>query len=307
MFGRDYEELHHLQDHDIAQEFDLDIEVNLLTTPHDVFHRLSHSDEGDGGEMSFSFYATALSTFGDDHEFVGIPVFSYREYPESHFLVSEKSGIEHPTELVGCVIGLPEYGMSRSVWLRGRLQHEFGVAPSDITWMTGRDPVALDGDVAQYPKGVNVTRGGDVGNFLNMLADGDIEAFIGPHGPTLPPGVRPLFPDVQSAEGYYRERGVFPIMHVVVLRRSAYDHDPGVASNLFNACVAAQRRWASRSQASRHSDGAANPWPYGIAANRQSFQEFLMYMSEQGLLSGPLGSHELLLALEPDETHTDRT
>jgi 4,5-dihydroxyphthalate decarboxylase len=304
MMGRDYEELRHLQDPDLAQQFDLEIEVSILPTPHDVFHRLSHSEESQGGEMSFSFYATALSTYGGDHQFVGIPVFSYREYPESHFLVSKKSGIEHPTELVGRVIALPEYGMSRSVWLRGRLQHEFGIKPSDVTWITGRDPVALNG-VTQYPEGVTVTRGGDVREFMNMLADGEIDAFIGPHGPTLPSEVRPLFPDIDSTAEYYRRRQIFPIMHVVVLRRSTHDQDPGIAPKLFNSCVAAQGRWASESHALRPSVNGDVTWPYGISANRPSLDEFVTYMDEQGLLPHPITTDELFLALEPQEISVD--
>ena len=295
MFGDNIDELSHLSDPDICGAHDLDIEVHALPSPHHAFSRLAYSDEGDGGEMSFAFHAHLTANLGQDHRFVAIPVFCHREFPETYLHVSEQSGIRDLSELRGGVVGLREYGMAMSVWLRGHLLHGHGIEPQEISWR-----IVRDGDIREYPDGVDVARDGDADlrTFFENLAAGRLDAFLGQFHAEFPEGVTPLFRDRQPILDYYTGLGIVPIVHIVVLRRELVDRDLTIARRLLDACVDSQRRWIDERDIAADS-GIVGPLPYGIEANRPTLDAFARYMTEQRLVSRPVSVGELFLPIEP--------
>jgi 4,5-dihydroxyphthalate decarboxylase len=201
------------------------------------------------------------------------------------------------------------------VWVRGLLQHVYGVALEDVRWFQGgtNEPGRTEGVSVSLPPGVTVTPVPDR-SLNDMLVAGELDAVIAAHPPTeFERGgerVVRLFNDYRAVEeDYYRETGVFPIMHVVALRRDVHDAHPWVAMNLFTAFEEAKRRSLARaldSNAPRFPVpwGFANAqraaetfgedfWPYGIEPNRRALEAFLDYAHEQGVCATRLAPEEL--------------
>jgi 4,5-dihydroxyphthalate decarboxylase len=218
--------------------------------------------------------------------------------------VNRKAGIARPADLAGRRVGVPEYGMTAAVWARGMLQHEHGVMPAELHWVTGglKDPGRKPMVELSIP-GVHI-RHEERGTLNEMLMSGEIEALIAPQ---IHPGVRDgrsevgyLFPDpAASARDYYRKTGFFPIMHVVVVRREVYEKHPWVAVSLYQAfCQAkdnALRRleveepppvslpWLHEYSQSIRTLMGRDYWPYGVEPNRKVIDALCSYVQEQGL------------------------
>lgn len=315
IFGGDYDRTRLLAHPDIAQATGLHITPRLVSSPHDVFHILTHSDDGEGGEMSLSFYSTLVSRSGPDAELVGLPVFISRMFRHGNILINERCGISDPSDLRGKTIGVPEFGTTMVVWLRGILESEHGVRAEDVKWRTGREPVALDTDSLRYPPGVDIARAAST-DLVGLLAAGELDATIGLVPQNLPEGVRRLFPDYGAAErDYYRSTGIFPIMHVLVVRRQLIDADPTLAERLFRAAELAKRLaiaalnetgvltatlpWLLSAMQEQTNVMSGELWSYGLNANRHCIQTFLDYAHRQGLLWNELKADDLFLPLDP--------
>jgi 4,5-dihydroxyphthalate decarboxylase len=275
--------------------------------PFQAFSRFLRG-EFDCGEMSFSTYVikTAQSKVdGKPLPFVAIPIFPSRTFRHGAIYVNRATGITRPEELAGRRVGVPEYQMTAAVWTRGMLQHQHGVDPKSIEWVTGglqnagRKPM-LD---LSYP-GMQIHH--EESKTLNdMLLSGEIEALIAPQ---MPPAIRegrpevgPLFDDLASAEqAYYRETGLFPIMHAVVIRRELYERNPWAAVSLYQAFQKAKDNCLSR-LAVEEPVPLSLPWswslrqkvvemmgedfwPYGIEKNRKVIEALCQYTWEQGLV-----------------------
>jgi 4,5-dihydroxyphthalate decarboxylase len=227
------------------------LKVDAIDSPSEAFHRITHSNDYDGGEMSLSFYTTLLSKYGAEMELVGIPVFPSRMFRHGNIGINTRSGIKSPKDLAGKVLGLPEYGLTMGVWVRGVLAHEYGVKPETIKWRAGREPVALDPAALLYPKGVDIQRGADSAKMVQMLSEGKLDAIIGPLPDTLPPNVARLFPNYPEVEReYFRKTAIFPIMHIMVVKRAVYEKNPWIAQPLYEAFSKAkddaiERMWKS--------------------------------------------------------------
>ena len=130
----------------------------------------------------------------------------------------------------------------------------------------------------------------------DVLLAGEVDALITTRLPEgLGKGVRPLFTDVKAAErAYYDASGVFPIMHLLVLRREVYERDQTLARALYGAFLAAKRHslerlydidalavmvpWLVPEMAESFVVLGRDPWPYGCAANHNDFDVFLRYL-----------------------------
>lgn len=314
IFGGDYDRTRHLQDPEVREGSGLDIELDLRSTPHEVFRTLAKTDEGDGGELSLSFYTTMVSQKGQDSGFVGLPVPVSRFFRHGNILVNTEAGIEGPADLEGKVFGVPEYGSTMVVWMRGILLDEYGIRAEKMTWRTSRDPVALGDELLRYPPGVDIQRA-STPNLVEALAAGEVDACIGLVPETLPPGVQRLFPDYGAAEReYYARTQIFPIMHVLVLRRSVYDRDPALARRLFDACLKAKQKsisllsrsgvlsvtlpWLLSTVEEQTRAMGGDLWPYGLEANRSTVEKFVEYSDQQGLLWNQVSPEDLFLPFD---------
>jgi 4,5-dihydroxyphthalate decarboxylase len=290
--------------------------VDLTYLPQQVeetFFRMARFREFDAAEMSLSSYVISLTR---DAPFIAMPVFPSRLFRHSGIYVSANSGIEKPTDLVGRQVGVAEYQLTANVWIRGILADEYGVPVEAVTYRTGglHQPGRPEKLAVALPPEVRIEPIGPGQTLSDMLASGEIDALYTPRTPESfargDTGVRRLFDPSGPAEvEYYRRTGIFPIMHVLVLRRDVYERNRWLARSLYDALeqakalceqgmdeTAAARYmlpWLHDEVARTRAVLGEDYWPYGLERNREVLATFLRYSYDQGLASRPLEPEEL--------------
>jgi 4,5-dihydroxyphthalate decarboxylase len=270
--------------------------------------------EFDVAEMSLSSYT--VSMFREPRPFVAIPVFPSRFFRHSSIYVNAGAGIREPKDLVGKRVGTPEYQMTAPVWIRGILAEHYGVPVDSVTYCTGgeEEPGRSEKIELDLPANIRIRPIGETQTLATMLADGEIDALHTARMPsTYRTGggrVRRLFEDYKSVEQqYFRDTGIFPIMHTVVIRRDVYEHNRWVAQALCKAFTEAQRRtyddldvtaalkamlpWLTAHVEETRRLMGTDYWAYGFARNRATLATFLRYHHEQGLSKSRLTPDEL--------------
>jgi 4,5-dihydroxyphthalate decarboxylase len=285
----------------------------LAMSPEEIFFRMLAHGEFDAAEMSLSSYT--LSLFGDDPSMIAIPVFPSRAFRHSCIYVHADSDVSEPRQLAGLDVGTPEYQMTAGVWIRGILAEHHGLAVEDVTYRTGgqEEPGRKEKIPLDLPDAIRVDRITGQDTLTQMLADQRIAALYSARAPSnLRPGgpVRRLFADPEAVEReFFAATGIFPIMHVVVLRREIHERHPWVARSLYDAFGAAKRQAESRladATALAHMDPwlvlhtertrelmGADFWPYGVEPNAATLSAFLRYSHEQGLAERLLEPEDL--------------
>jgi 4,5-dihydroxyphthalate decarboxylase len=277
----------------------------------ETFFRFARFREWDVSEFSLAKYC-ALRAAGEDW-LTAIPVFPSRMFRHSAIYVRLDGPVDKPRALAGARIGVPEWTQTAGVYARALLEHRYGLDLREIDWFQGgtNEPGRVEGIRFDAPEGFRIAPVLDR-SLSDMLAAGELDAVIAAHPPDeFDSGeVVRLFRDWQALEdAYYRDTGIFPIMHVVVLRREILDAHPWVAMNLYTAFREAKRRSTTRARdmnASRFplpwgqaaAERAAKTfggeiWPYGVEANRGTLDAFLEFAHEQGVCSRRLTVDEL--------------
>jgi 4,5-dihydroxyphthalate decarboxylase len=269
--------------------------------------------------MSFGSFVAGKAH--GDFPFVGIPAFVYRKFRHSCAYVNTKAGINKPEDLKGKRVGVPEWQMTATVWLRGFLQDDYGVRPRDIHWFTGglesserKEKVAL-----KLPPEIKIENIPVGKNLSDMLVAGEVDALLTAQVPAPYvkhiPQVRRLFSNPREVEtDHFRRTGIFPIMHVMVIREELFERHPWVAQSLYKALLESKNYcvesifkndaihsiipWAANHAEEVRQLMGNDFWPYGVEANRQIIETFLRYSVEQGLTSRKLTVEELF----PKET-----
>lgn len=291
------------------------IDLVTLTMPvEETFFRMLRYREFDVAEMSMSSYLISLQT--PERPFIALPVFVSRFFRHSCIYINIDAGIAEPKDLVGKRIGNPEYQMTAPAWIRGILADEHDVPADAVTYFTGgeEEPNRSEKLKLDLPSNIRVERIGPHQTLSQMLRDGEIDALYTARKPsTYSNGNGPvtrLFPDYVAVEReYYRRTGIFPIMHVVALRREVYDANPWVAMSLYKAFVEAQKityrdlaetaalkamvPWLNAHVEEAVRDMGPDFWPYGLEKNRTTLETFLRYHHEQGLSKRRLGVDEM--------------
>ena len=273
----------------------LDLKFVHLSPPSQIFLRMLRDEAYDVAEMSLSNYMIALGK--DDRRFVAIPVFPSRVFRQSYVWINTRSGIERPENLKGKKVGIADYSMTALLFTRGFLQHEYGVAPQDIHWFRRRSehvPIEI-------PAGIRIDSIGKDQTLDGLIEEGKLDAVAvtQPPRPFLDgsPRVRRLFPDSRAVEAdYYRKTKIFPIMHMVVIRRAIYEQEPSMAARLTEGFESAKRVAFEA-----YEEGlSAMPWsnldleyarqllgddisPYGVSKNLPTLEAAARYSHEQGL------------------------
>lgn len=273
-----------------------------IQSPAEIFERLIHGSQFDAAEMSLSLY---LQLRGKEHfRYVALPIFPSRMFRHGSIVVN-KDLVREPKELEGCDVGVPVCWMTAAVWIRGVLQHEYGVDLNRIRWWEGGVKAPLT--VAEMQR-----RRSDPGprppfipadqSLVTMLEKGDLGALVGVSRSIFEPSVNRLFQDYRREERDYFERTrIFPIMHVVVIREDLYNRHPWIAESLFKAFVEA-KSLALHKMANTDSNAYMMPWlhatieeacqvmgedfwPYGLGPNLHVLETFVAYLIEQGFLA----------------------
>ncbi|MEE9568701.1 MAG: ABC transporter substrate-binding protein [Candidatus Binatia bacterium] len=287
----------------------------------ELFRRQARYAEFDVSEFSLSTY-TILHAKGD-RRMVAIPVFLCRKFRHADIYINKNAGIHEPKDLAGKRVGAMEYQQTAAVWIRGILEGDYGVQPSQIEWHFGgynepetyseRIPVTL-------PPNVRAKTISNQQCLDQMLECGEIDALIGAIPPRSlqagSPNVARLFPNYQEVElDYYRRSDIFPIMHTVVIKREIYEKAPWVAMSLYKAFArskaAGLRRlqfggapfctlpWLGMHLEELRAQMGSDPFAYGVEENRHVLETFLRYSHDQGMISNPLTVDELFAP----ETH----
>ncbi len=238
-------------------------DINYLPLyPEEIFHRLFKFQEFDVAEMSFSSYIRTVAA--GTSEYIGIPAFVSRLFRHSGIYVRADAGINKPEDLRGKRIGLPEYQITAVVWMRGMLQHEYGVKPSEIHWRNGGQEEA--GRHERTPlkpiPGLDLKPLEPHQTLVNMLRDGELDALFTARGPSSflrgEPHIKRLFPDIRATEmAYYKKTKLFPIMHLVGIKKSLVAQHPWLATSLYKAFLEAKAAGDDRPARRQRADGDA--------------------------------------------------
>ncbi len=298
----DYDRTRPLVDGTIEIE-GVELEWERVEPPHELFVRVLDG-EFDLAEFSLSGL-TAAAARGDDR-LIGIPVFTSRLFRHSFIFVNPAGSVKEPRDLIGKRVGIPDYTVTAAVWVRGLLQHDYGVAPNQIDWCQGGldRPIPVRPLAYRLPEDVKIGPAPEGKALGPMLEAGELDAVISPGLPEAfkrgSPKVRRLFSNYREVElDYYRRTGIVPIMHTLAMRRAIYDANPGLARRLYDAFCTAKRHalaeisetgapkvtltWLQEALEREREVFGEDPWPYGFAPNRKTLEAFTAYSYEQGL------------------------
>lgn len=288
--------------------------IIMTLTPEEMFFRAMRHEAFDICELSLSSHT--LRTSRGDAPYVAVPAFVSRAFRHTGIIVRSDSGIEKPADLKGRRVGIPEWQLSANVWIRAILQDEYGVAPQDIQWVRGglEEPGRVEKVQLELPEGVRIEEIGATETLRDMLADGRIDAFMGPRAPTsfTPDNkdLRWLFADpTAEAMAYFEKTRIFPIMHVIGIRKPLAEAHPWLPMAVFKAFI------HSKSLALNHlADTSATKitlpfveeqlrqaqalmgsdfWPYGFGPNAHTLDYFTTAHHRQGLSQHKVSPEEL--------------
>jgi 4,5-dihydroxyphthalate decarboxylase len=310
----DYDRMLALKDGSVKPE-GVQLTFLPMMMPEPAFRMLRYK-EFHAAEMSLSWYTrTVLSK---QRPFIAIPVYPSRMFRHSCVYVNADSGIRDASDLVGKRVGCPEYQMTAAVWIKGIMADRHGVPVDSVEYFTGgleqpgrtETPMSLPGSISVTSIGADKT-------LSAMLEAGEIDVLYTAHMPSTFRGgtgkVRRLWTDPGEVERqYFAETGIFPIMHLIVIRWDAYATNRWLATSLLKAFEESKRRayaalyettalkymipflteWAESSRRLMGDD----PFSYGLPGNEKTLATFLRYSFEQGLCERLIEPRELFAA-----------
>ena len=264
-----------------------------------AFRRMVRGREYDICELAMTTYICAKE-YGK--RFTAIPVFPARVFHHGAIVYNTKSGIRDPRDLEGKTVGVHRgYTVTTGVWIRGILQHQYGVDLNKITWL-------LSGDehVAEFRAPSNVVPIENGQNLEEMIVSGEIPAAVNVE--VEHPDVKTLISNpTQAAFGALRASGYYPINHTVVVKDELLEAHPGLAEDIFKAFAAAKRLYVDRLRSGQIAEPTktderyqrvmeitgADPLPYGVASNRRMIDTVMQYAVEQNILERPFPMEKL--------------
>ncbi len=248
-----------------------------------------------------------------------IPVFPLRLFRHKSVFVHADRGIERPEDLKGRSVGTPGYSSTSLTWIRGFMEHEYGVKPDDIEWVvlaadsSAKDAGKVSAQESVLPKGISIRMGPEGKDESDLLLDGEVDALFHAAEPEAfvegNPKVKRLFPDPRATErAYFARTGIFPIMHAVAMRNDLIDAHPWLPEAVFKAYSRAKQLryeamgmewlmgtlpWFGQDLDETRQLMGENFWPYGVAANEKTLNALFQYSYEQGLARKRLTIEEL--------------
>jgi 4,5-dihydroxyphthalate decarboxylase len=297
--------------------------VFMLLEPEEIFFRAFRHADFDLCELSMSSFG--VKTAVGDCPYVGVPVFPSRAFRHNSIYIRSDRGIARPEDLKGRRIGVPEYQVTANVWTRLMLEEEYGVRPSDVVWVRGGydQPGRIEKIALNLPVNVHVEDAPEGMTISRLLADGAIDAVIGPRAPSCftagHPHVAWLFADpAAAASAWFRKTRIFPIMHLLGVKRSLAERHPWLPAAAMKAFEQAKARALTKLQdvaaskvtlpfveeqlrAARQLMGE-DFWAYGLEPNRHVLEAFLRRHHAEGL-SPRLLAPEALFHPSTHESH----
>lgn len=290
--------------------------IQLVTTHgpiEELLYRTHNNREWHISELGMGSYTSQLAR--GERPYVALPVYTSRVFRHSSIYVRKDAGIEKPSDLNGKRIGLPEWGMAAIVYARGMLEESYGFDPYSAEWVQAglHQPGRVDRMPPREDVRVNYTQ---VKNrsLCEMLESGELDAVFSARTPDIfyqeNSPIERLFKNLQEEElAYWQRTGVFPIMHLIGVRRDVYEQHPWVVKQLCNAFEESKRRSLARARdtagsyypvplmlyAVQQAEAVAGDdfWPYGLERNRASLEAFVRYAYEHGVTQRRLEVEEL--------------
>ena len=296
----------------------IDLRYIGIEASRDIFDRMVGGLEFDVSELSASEFICLTAAGKSD--FVALPVFPSRAFRHSFVYINRRAGIRSPKDLEGKRVGVALYTQTAAIYIRGFLADQYGVDLRTIHWIEGAvEQAGAHGQPHAMPllRPVDLVRSESPHSLGDLLASGEIDALISSRRPLTMgthPDVMRLFPDFRSVErAYFQTTGIFPIMHLVAIRRDRYEQHPWVARSLYAAFVEA-KDWAL---ARMHFSGAqstmmpwhlsdveeiddifgGDPWPYGVEPNRPTLEAFVKMLVDQDFIERPIPVEDLFAPL----------
>ncbi|NVO14697.1 MAG: ABC transporter substrate-binding protein [Rhodoplanes sp.] len=286
--------------------------VFMRLSPEEIFFRAFRTVDFDICELSLSSFTVKTAT--GDAPYVGIPAFVSRAFRHTAIYV-RTDRIKEPRDLIGKKVGVPEYQLTANVWARAFLEDDYGVTPSDIHWIRGgiETPGRPEKIAVTLPAGVRLDDAPPGATISALLLAGEIDAFIAPRPPSFiagAPNIGWLFADpVAVAKDYFRRTGIFPIMHLIGVRRTLVEQHPWLPAAVLKAFEASKTAALAllgdtsatkvtlpfveeRLKEARELMGD-DFWAYGVEPNRKTLDAFLRHHHAQGLSSRRVTVEEL--------------
>lgn len=287
--------------------------TSVPLTAEECFHRAFNGAEFDVTEISGSSYMMTLSR--GESPYVAIPAFVSKCFRHSAIYIRSDRGIKTPQDLVGKRVGMPEYQMTACLWARGILEDEFGVRPRDIQWFTGgqEEPGRRERAKLTVDKSVSITPIPNDKTLSAMLDAGELDAVISARLPScyrVNPNVVRLFENFREVEAaYFRKTGIFPIMHLIGIRKSLLEANPWLAVSTYKAFVSAKEiavremhqagvhmvtlPWVYQEVLAAEELMTKDYWSYGVEPNRAALESMTRYSYTQGLAQKKLSPEDL--------------
>ncbi len=282
--------------------------------PEEIFHRAFKFQEFDISELSFSSYIRTVAA--GTAAYIGIPAFVSRIFRHSGMYIRKDAGIAKPQDLRGKRVGVPEYQITAVVWMRGLMQHEYGVRPSEIHWRSGgqEQPGRHERTPLKAIPGFDLQPIGDDRTLVGMLRAGELDALFTARAPSSflngEAHIARLFADTRQAErAYYKKTGLFPIMHLIGIRKTLAEKYPWLPTSVYKAFCAAKALamidlrdvnaltvtlpWLEAETNETSALMGDDFWKYGISENLAEIAALTQYVHEQGLADRKVKVEEL--------------
>ena len=296
-----------------VQPAGIDLDIKVMR-PRQAFQRMLDNREFQVSELSLASYA-ALKGRGNC-PFVAVPVALSKIFRHSCIYVRTDAGIEKPEDLKGKRVGTSQWGSTGLVFMRGMLQHDYGVKSQDMHWFMGGLNTFVEPPLIplNLPSNIRLDFLSGKQTLEQMFVAGELDALLSLYIPKLflegAPSIARLFPNYKEVEqDYYRRTRIFPIMHTVVLREEVYRAHPWAAKSIYSAFCRARDLavdglydtdalrlalpWLiDHVEEARRAFGK-DFWAYGLEPNRPTFEAIGRYVQEQGLSPRVVRADEL--------------
>jgi 4,5-dihydroxyphthalate decarboxylase len=286
----------------------------FIIEPEEAFHRAFRDQDFDISEISISSHT--MTTARGENPYVAIPAFVSRVFRHSGLYIRTDRGINGPADLAGKIIGVPEYQITANVWVRGILKDEYGVDPASIRWRRGgtEQPGRNERSPIKLPPDIELTQIPSDQSLSTMLESGALDAVMSARAPSCltrgAPNVARLFPNFREVEAdYFRRTGIFPMMHMIGIRKSLAEAHPWLPVSVYKAFVQAKRvamdqvqdigqlwttlPWSVAEYESTVALMGKDYWSYGVAENYHALDTLNRYSYEQHLSVRKVAVEEL--------------
>ncbi len=294
----------------------IDLNFIAIDEPRPIFDRMAGGEEFDVAEFSSSEFVQRFAN--EQCPFVAIPVFPSRAFRHGFIAVHRHAGIETPKDLEGKRVGVPLLTMSAAIYINGLLQHEYGVDLRKIHWVQGAmNTAGAHGSPTVLPllDAVSIENNRSSKSMSDLIEERAVDATLGtslPKAIRTNPDIARLFPDyVDREKEFYRRTKIYPIMHLVAIRKKVYERYPFVATSLYDAFCESKKialdkmlnlralrymtPFLMRDIDEIHDLFGGDPWPYGVEANRPTLEAFVTYLVDQSLIAGKIPVDDLFV------------